>query len=63
MFDQSVLQRRENLAGKSGLVGLMKDAHVFRITLFASIAGYCLLSSYPFFSQVSLLDAGLIATG
>jgi hypothetical protein len=60
MFDQSVLHRREKLAGKSGLAGLLKGAHAFRITLFTSIGGYCLLSSYSFSSRAFLLDGGLV---
>jgi hypothetical protein len=31
---------RETLAGSSGILGLAKDAHVFRLTLFASTGWY-----------------------
>jgi hypothetical protein len=40
MFDQAALQRRQRLAGKSGIRGLINDAHCFRIALFASMGGY-----------------------
>ena len=36
-FDKATLRRRETLACSSGILGLVKDAHVFRLTLLASI--------------------------
>ena len=39
-FGNAALRRHEALAGSSGILGLAKDAYVFRLRLFASIGWY-----------------------
>lgn len=53
MFDTAALQRREAPAGASGPGALVKNAKVFRITLFACIGGcgLFLLCFVPFVSS------------
>ena len=55
-FDKAALRRREALADSSGILGLVKDAHMFRLTLFASTGWYHPIS-IPVEYTVDLLEA------
>jgi hypothetical protein len=55
-FDKAALRRRETLARSSRILGLVKDAHVFRLALFAS-TGCCHPISIPVEYTVDLLEA------
>jgi hypothetical protein len=52
-FDKAALRQRETLASSSRILGLVKDAHVFRLTLLASTDPI----SIPVEYTVGLLEA------
>jgi hypothetical protein len=55
-FDKAALRQRETLASSSRILGLVKDAHVFRLTLLASTGCYHPIS-IPVEYAVGLLEA------
>ena len=55
-FGKAALRQREALAGSSGILGLVKDAHVFHLTLFAPTGWYHPISILVEYT-VDLLEA------